>query len=375
MAGYPKILHMEEGMRDGLQIEDKNISVADKIRLVDALSETGLKEINLGSFVSPKWTPQMACMDELVRGFHPKPGVQYSFTALNEKGYERARAFTPPLSPRLAEFSTRVDMCDVFAQRNTNRTQAQQIAAWPKVIEGAKAKGISGGGMSVSNPFGSNWSGEFTVEQCMLMFDRMHKLWEDAGIPVVRLNLSDAMSWNMPHKTEQLLRAIKERWPSINDFNLHFHNGRGMALTSIYVALQVLDSTDTLRLQTGIGGMSGCPYCGNGRTAQMIATEDLMHMLEDMGIATGVDVYKLVEAVWLAEEIIGHPLWGHVSKAGPRPRYDRLYPMDMPHIETHQQAKHFILGTKAYEGAPSPWKEPITSYQRPEAPGGPCAKK
>src|SRR3990172_1446417 len=122
MAGYPTILHTEEGMRDGLQIEDQNIPVADKIRLLDALSETGLKEIAVGSFVSPKWTPQMACIDELVHGFHPRPGVRYTYTALNEKGLERARAYTPPLSERVNEYSTRFDMCDVFVQRNNNRT-------------------------------------------------------------------------------------------------------------------------------------------------------------------------------------------------------------------------------------------------------------
>ena len=99
----------------------------------------------------------------------------------------------------------------------------------------------------------------------------------------------------------------------------------------------------------------------------MIATEDLMHMLEEMGISTGVDLYKLIEVVWLAEEIVGHPLYGFVSKCGPRPRYDRLYAMDMPRIETLEQAKHFILGPKAYAGAPSPWAAPITSYQRPES--------
>lgn len=366
MAGYPEINHTEEGMRDGLQIEDRNISVADKIRLIDALSETGLKTIAVGSFVSPKWTPQMACMDDLVRGFHPKPGIRYTYTALNEKGFERARAFTPPLSARVAEYSTKVDMCDVFAQRNTNRTQAQQIANWNKAIEKARVNGRTEGSMSISNPWGSNWTGEFSQDQRMLLLDRMYRMWADAGMRVTRIGFSDAMSWNMPHHVERQLAAIKERWPSVTDFNLHLHNGRGMALISVYAALRVLDSGDTLHLQSSIGGMAGCPYCGNGRAAQMIATEDLMHMLEDMGIATGVDSYKLIEVVWLAEEIVGHSLYGHVSKAGPRPRYDHLYPMDMPHIETLEQAKHFILGPKAYEGAPSPWTAPIKSSQRPD---------
>lgn len=368
MAGYPKIVHTEEGMRDGLQIESENISVADKIRLLDALSETGLKEIVVGSFVSPKWTPQMACVDDLVRGFHPKPGVRYTYTALNDRGHERAREFIPPLSQPVRQYLTRFDMCDVFVQRNNNRTQAQQIAAWPQVIEKARANGVTEGGMSISsNAWGSNWTGEFTLEQRMRVLDRMHRLWTDAGIAVKRVDFSDAMSWNMPHQVEQQLAAVKERWPSITDFNLHLHNGRGTALASVYAAMRVLDGGDTLRLQSSIGGMAGCPYCGNGRAAMMIATEDLMHMLEEMGISTGVDLYKLVEVVWLAEEIVGHSLYGFVSKAGPRPRYGHLYPMDMPRIETLEQAKHFILGPKAYAGAPSPWSAPITSYQRPES--------
>jgi hypothetical protein len=199
------------------------------------------------------------------------------------------------------------------------------------------------------------------------MLDRMHQMWDECRHQVTRIGFADAMSWTMPHQVERQLAAIKERWPAITDFNLHLHDGRGMALASVYAALRVLDGTDTLRLQTSIGGMAGCPYCGNGRAAVMIATEDLMHMLEEMGIHTGVDLYKLVEVVWLAEEIVGHPLYGRVSKAGPLPRYDRLYPMDMPRIETLEQAKHFIKGPAAYAGAPSPWKAPIRSFMRPES--------
>jgi hydroxymethylglutaryl-CoA lyase len=374
MASYPIVLHTEEGMRDGLQIESEHIPVADKIRLLNALSETGLKEIAVGSFVSPKWTPQMACMDELVRGFRPKPGVRYTYTALNDKGLERAKVFTPPLSERVREYSTKYTMCDVFAQRNTNRTQAQEIARWPDQVKKAVDRGMKDGGISVSTAWGSNWTGEFSLEQRMQVIERMARLWEEAGLEVKRISFSDAMSWAMPDQVERQLAALKERWPSITDFNLHLHNGRGAALASVYAALRVLDGSDTLRVQSSIGGMAGCPYCGNGRAAMMIATEDLMHMLEEMGIPTGVDLYKLVEVVWMAEEIVGHPLYGFVSKAGPRPRGKHLYAMDMPRIETLEQAKHFILGPKVYEGMPSPWKGPITSYQRPDYQPAPSAK-
>jgi hydroxymethylglutaryl-CoA lyase len=367
MAGFPRIILTEEGMRDGLQIESAEISVRDKIRLLDALSETGLKEIAVGSFVSPKWTPQMAEVDDLVRGFQPKDGVRYTYTALNDRGVERARAFTPPLSEPARLHSTSVHMCDVFVQRNANRTQAQEIARWPERIARAKEHGATQGGIGLGAAWGSNWTGEFSLEQRMHMLDRQYQLWTEAGITVTRVDLADPMSWNMPHHVERQIEAIKGQWPSIVDFNLHLHNGRGMALPSTYAALRVLSGTDTLRLQSAIGGMAGCPYCGNGRAAQMMATEDLVHMLEDMGISTGVDLYKLIEVVWLAEEVVGHPLYGFVSRCGPRPRYDKLYAMDMPRIETLDEARHFIKGPGAYAGAPSPWKAPIASWQRPES--------
>jgi hydroxymethylglutaryl-CoA lyase len=198
--------------------------------------------------------------------------------------------------------------------------------------------------------------------------NRQHRLWDEAGIPVTKIGLYDPMGWNMPDQVESQLAAVKERWPAIRDFNLHIHNTRGVALASVYAALKVLDGGDKLRLQTAIGGMGGCPYCGNGRAAGLAPTEDLIHMLEEMGISTGVDLDKLIETVWSAEEIVGHPLWGHVSKAGPRPRHDRLYPMDMPFVETLEQAKHFLKGPDAYRGALSPWGRPIVSSQRLQQP-------
>ena len=367
MSNHPKVLLTEEGMRDGFQIERADIPVQGKIRLLDMLSETGLKEIAVGSFVSPRWVPQMACIDELVKGFHPKPGVSYTATALNETGRERLRQYIPPLNDLKYQAQTAVYMCDVFAQRNINRTIAQQMARWPKVIEEAKAKGAKEAGISVSAAWGSNWTGEVSQQDRMKMLDKQHQLWDEAGITVTKIGISDPMGWNIPDQVERQLEAIKKRWPKIKNFNLHLHNTRGMALTSSYVAMRILDASDTLRLQPAIGGMGGCPFCGNGRSAGLAPTEDLIHMMEGMGIYTGVDLDKLVEAVWYAEELVGHPLWGHVSKGGPRPTDKRLYPMDMPFVETLDHARHFIKGSEAYKGAPSPWKEPIKSPQRQES--------
>jgi len=373
MSRYPKVLLTEEGMRDGLQIERADIPVEGKIRLLDMLSETGLKEIAVGSFVSPRWVPQMACIDELVKGFHPKPGVSYTATALNDMGRERLRRYIPPLNDLKYQAQTAVYLCDVFAQRNINRTIAQQMARWPKAIEDAKSKGAKEAGISVSAAWGSNWTGEVSQEDRMTMLEKQHQLWDEAGIAVTKIGISDPMGWNMPDQVEHQLEAIKKRWPKIKGFNLHLHNTRGMALTSSYVALRSLDVNDTLRLQPAIGGMGGCPFCGNGRSAGLAPTEDLIHMMEGMGIDAGVDLDKLIEAVWYAEELVGHPLWGHVSKGGPRPTGKKLYAMDMPFVETLDHARHFIKGAEAYKGAPSPWKEAIKSPQRPETMDGDAA--
>ena len=370
MGGYPRVVLTEEGMREGMQIESADIPVEDKIRLLDALSETGLREIVVGSFVSPKWTPQMARIDEVVRGFHPKPGVTYLAVALNDQGKERARAYMPPLSEPKHSWKLSCGTCDVFVQRNTNRSQAWQIARWPSIVERAVERGAKQAGIGLSAAWGSNWVGEFTQEQRMHLLRRQWQLWDDAGVTVTSVALADAMGWGMPDQIERQLVAIKEQWPTIREFDLHLHNTRGVAIASVYAALKVLDATDTLYLQPTIGGMAGCPYCGNGRAAQMVPTEDLVYMLEEMGIPTGVDIDKLIEVVWMAEEVVGHPLWGHVSKAGPRPRYQKLYPMDMPFIETLDEAKHFIKGPSVYQHQMSPWKEPIRSWQRPESLAG-----
>jgi hydroxymethylglutaryl-CoA lyase len=172
------------------------------------------------------------------------------------------------------------------------------------------------------------------------------------------------MAWNTPHQVTEQLTAIREEWPEIERFHLHLHNARGSALVSAYAAIQALAPEHTLVLDTSIGGIGGCPYCGHGRLTRMIPTEDAVDLLEEMGIKTGIDLDLLIEAAVLAEEIIGHPLAGHVSRAGPRPRGERLFPMDMPLVETEEQAQHFRLGPAAYAGSPSPWREPITSPAR-----------
>lgn len=361
---YPTVRIIEEGMREGMQIESASITAADKIRLLDALSATGLKTIVVGSFVSPKWIPQMAGIDEVVSGFTPAEGVTYTALALNERGRERMSHYMPPLTVPEGSPRTLVHLCDVFVRRNTNRSQADEIATWPSIIDGAVAAGQTTATVAINAAWGSNWLGEFDQDYRMDMLERQIQLWNAAGVKVDRVWIGDPMAWNMPDQVGTQLQAIVERWPEITTFHLHLHDARGMALLSAYEAIKVLPAETTLIVDTSIGGMGGCPYGGHGRMTRMIPTEDFVNFLNELGIETGVDLDRLIEASHLAEQVVGHSLWGHVSKAGPRPRGDRLFAMDMPLVETEEQAQHFRLGPKAYAGAPSPWREPISSPAR-----------
>jgi hydroxymethylglutaryl-CoA lyase len=365
-AGYPAVVVVDEGMREGLQIEDAGIPVADKVRLLNAMGRTGLKRIVAGSFVSPKWTPQMAQVDELIDSFEPVAGVIYTALALNAKGVERRAERMPPLSLDGALPATLVHLCDIFVRRNTNRSQADEMAAWPAIIEKAVEDGATEAQIGVNAAWGSNWLGDISHQERMDKLQQQMDLWTEAGIPVTKVFMGDPMGWHIPTQVEEDLAEITRRWPSIRTFHLHLHNTRGMAPISAYSALRLLDERHTLILDSSIGGMGGCPYCGNGRAAGLFPTEDLIYLLEEMGFDTGVDLKALIDTVVLAESVVGHRLFGHVSKAGGRPRGEDLYPMDLPFIETLDQAQHFRVGPSAYVGALSPWTEPITSPARPE---------
>ena len=366
MYQWPKVNYKEEGMREGMQIEDSQISIDDKVELLDALSETGLKQIVVGSFVSPKWTPQMERIDEIVTRFTPKPGVTHTALALNSRGVERAKAYSPPLTierdkfPRLG-----VHMCDVFVRRNTNRSQAEEMERWPQVVAQAQELNIKEAGIGTNASWGSNFLGEFPVDTLMDMLERQHSMWDEVGIKVVSAGMGDPMSHCTPAKVEESVYRVKEKWPEITNFRLHLHNGRNMAIASAYAAMRVLGPEDTLDLDGTIGGYGGCPDCGDGRAAGMAPSEDLLHMMEDMGIEAGVDIDKFIECVWMAEKVMGRELYGHVSKAGPRPKsLSSLYNIDMPFVETMDQARHFKVGPSAYEGGIYPYREPITSEYR-----------
>ena len=195
----------------------------------------------------------------------------------------------------------------------------------------------------------------------MAMLGRQVDLLQREGLEVVEIGLHDSQSWCLPHEMEQDLGEIKRRWPNVTQFHLHMHDARAMALPSIYAAMRTLGAGDTLILEGTIGGIGGGQFGGNGRASGMAATEDVMHMLDGMGIRTGVDLDKIIDCVWMLEKIIGRPAFGHVAKAGPRPAGPQAhYDPNMPGMESLEAARHFRLGPAAYEKEGSfPWNKPI----------------
>ena len=371
MTTYPRVHLTEEVLREGMQIESADISVNDKLRLLDALSDTGLTHVVVGSFVSPKYTPQMRDIDQLVERFEPRDGVRYSSLILNAKGQERADAHGDKLSdPGIGPY-TYAHVCDTFTRRNVNQSQADEIAAWPMQVKEAVASGVETAGIGANAVFGSNFEGEFSLDETYALLEQQHALWSDEGVHIDTVWLGDPMSFCAPHRVAELVREVRRRWPAITHYYLHLHDARGLALASTYAAVEALSGDGTgeldVHFDTTLGGIGGCPYCGNGRATGMAATEDVVNMLDGMGIETGVDLPKLIEAVWLLEEILGRPTPGHVAKAGPTPRASGHYDSDLPFVETHEQALHFAKGPDVLDGAVKPWKAPIPS---PFEPGG-----
>jgi hydroxymethylglutaryl-CoA lyase len=253
---------------------------------------------------------------------------------------------------RFKRFGTHVELCNTFAKRNYNRTQAQQIESMSDTVARAREAGAEWGAVALGNPFGSNFEGRFDLDRRLEMMALMIDRWHQAGFEVRRCSFLDAMGWNLPNEVRETILAIRERWPEIADFHMHLHNTRGVTMASYYEALEL----GVREFDTSIGGMGGCPFCGNGRAAGHVPTEDFVHLCHELGIETGYDLDKLIDAAVIAEEVVGHPLWGQVSKAGARPSGDHLYDPKMPFVETLEEAAHFRNGPKVYAHRTAPWR-------------------
>lgn len=351
---WPAVMITDETLRDGLQIEREGVTVEEKLTVLNLLVEAGIRRLVVGAFVNPKWSPQMADTPQLVAQLKPVDGVDFFALALNDRGREERSLLSPPLSVEPLP-ATHLHLCETFLQRNTNKRFEDQERTWQLPIARAQAAGIKEAAIGLSAAWGSNWSGAFSRDVRMAALQRQFDAWNDVGIEVRRIDLADPMAWNTPREVEEDLRVIKQRFPSITVFHLHLHNARGMAMLSIHEALRVLDASDTLIADTALGGIGGCPYCGNGQATGMIPTEDFVQLLHTLDIDIGIDLDALIDASARLSEILGRPLHSQVARNGSLPDAKHLYDPAVPAVFTFAEAQHFRLGPSVYAGNASPW--------------------
>ncbi len=272
---------VEVGARDGLQNEKAIIPAATKIELIDRLSASGLRTIEATSFVSPKWVPQLADAAEVYAGITRREGVSYPVLVPNLQGYERARAVG------VRDIAIFTAASEAFNRKNINASIDESIERFLPVLEQARADGVSVRGY-VSTVLGCPYQGEVPVAEVVRVARRLHAL----GCHEV--SLGDTIGVGTPAKARAMLRAVAGEVP-MAALAVHFHDTYGQALANILACLEegvgVIDSS--------VGGTGGCPYA-KGATGN-VASEDVVYMLEGMGIITGIDLGKLIETgLWLS---------------------------------------------------------------------------
>jgi hydroxymethylglutaryl-CoA lyase len=308
MSDLPKFVRInEEGPREGFQFEKGAIPTARKIELIDALSQTGLKQIQVASFVNPRNVPGWADADEVVARFKKKPGIRYTALWLNAKGFERAVA-----AKRLdIQGSISLTASETFLKRNQNRTLAQNLEAQRDMIALYRRHGVTVDRASIMAAFGCNFEGGVPVATVLGLIDRVFELAQEHQLSIKIVSLADTMAWATPLAIKRMIGAVRERHPHLR-LALHLHDTRGMGIANALAGLEVgVDVFDA-----AVAGLGGCPFAAHKGAAGNVCTEDLVFMLHEMGIETGIDLDKLIAAAELAEDIVGHPLPGSVKVGG-----------------------------------------------------------
>jgi hydroxymethylglutaryl-CoA lyase len=316
MALPKKILINELGPREGMQIEKNPVSTQDKVRLIDALSECNFPEIEVVSFVSPKWVPQMADAEDVVKGIKTRPGTRYTSVYLNTQGMARALA-----TGRLyVEGSLSVTASETFSLKNTNRTLDQTFEEAERRIEAFKVAGVPAKEVSVMAAFGCNYEGDIDPKKVVGLIERLMSMSSEHELPIEVVQLADTMGWANPASVRKLVGLVQDRWPELR-INLHLHDTRGMGLMNALAGMEMgVDDFDT-----AVGGLGGCPYAGFTGAAGNITTEDMVHLCHELGVETGIDLDRLLQVAVEAEQIVGHPLPGKVMRGGSLATYRRQF--------------------------------------------------
>ena len=286
---------VEVGPRDGLQNEKSPVPAAVKIELVHRLQAAGLKEIEVTSFVSPKWVPQMADNAEVMAGLQRLPGVRYSVLTPNMTGFEAALKSNPD---EIVVFGA---ASEAFSQKNINCSIAESIERFAPVVAAARSAGIAVRG-AMSCTVGCPYEGDIAPERVGYLAGLMK------GIGIERVDVADTIGVGTPRKVQAALDATLRHF-SIDHVSGHFHDTYGQALANTLAALEL----GVWNFQSSVAGLGGCPYA-RGATGN-VATEDVVYLLHGMGIETGIDLDALVDAGQFISEHLGRPSGSRVARA------------------------------------------------------------
>lgn len=308
MADLPKSIRInEEGPREGFQIEKGPIPTSRKVELIDSLSQTGLKQIQIVSFVPAKVVPGMADADDVVDQFTPVDGVTYTGLWLNEQGLQRALS-----KPKLtARGMLALTASEAFLARNQRRTLAENLAAQRSIAQMYRQYQVPVEFIALMAAFGCNFEGDIPTQRVLDMVSQMREILEENNFDTNVLVLADTMAWATPAGIRRVVGAVRERYPDLR-IGLHLHDTRGMGIANAYAGLQMgVDLYDA-----AVAGLGGCPFAEHRGAAGNVCTEDLVFMCDEMGIETGINLDRIIASAQLAEEIVGHPLPGSVMKGG-----------------------------------------------------------
>ena len=286
---------VDVGPRDGLQNEKQPVPAAVKIELVHRLQQAGLKEIEVTSYVSPKWVPQMADNHEVMQGITRMPGVRYSVLTPNLKGWEAAVLDKPD---EIVVFGA---ASEAFSQKNINCSIAESIERFAPVVDAALAAGVAVRG-AMSCTVGCPYEGEIAPERVEYLAGLMK------GIGVQHIGVADTIGVGTPRKVQRAIEATLKHY-DLNDVSGHFHDTYGQALANTLAALEL----GVWQFDTSVAGLGGCPYA-KGATGN-VATEDVVYMLHGMGIETGIDLDQLIDAGAYISDFLGRKPQSRVAVA------------------------------------------------------------
>jgi hydroxymethylglutaryl-CoA lyase len=299
----------EEGPREGFQSERGIYPLADRVALVDALTDTGLKKIQVASFVNPKMVPQMADAAELFGQIRKRDGVRHTALWLNVRGFTQA-AQTPgvDLDGKLMLYTT-----DRFSKANNNCTVVEQRQRQLDWLASYDRHGIPLEAVYMATVFGCQMEGAVSLQAIYDNIDFVRKVCEEGGRPLPKIFLGDTVGWANPNEIKRVVNAVRERLPGAR-IGLHLHDTRGLGAANFYAALQ--EGVDLF--DSAIAGLGGCPFCQHAdmQAAGNICTEDMVQLCHELGIETGIDLDRLIEASRLAERIIGRALSGKSMHSG-----------------------------------------------------------